>query len=209
MLQPSFNREDVEIIEKSRDFQGYFGIDRYVIRHRAFEGGWFGPIKREVFERGHAAAMLPYDPQTREFVMCEQFRIGAYAANWPAWQLELVAGIIETGETAEDVIRRESIEECGRAVSDLIPIQSYLVSPGGTSESIDLFFGRVSVESGQGIFGVPEEGENIRTLIVPETALLELLKDGKLSNAATLIAAQWFALNRSRILEKWETAKPL
>src|SRR5205085_1687028 len=99
---------------------------------------------REVFERGHAAALLPYDPQRGEFVLCEQFRVGAHAAGIEPWQVEVVAGIIEAGETPDDVVRRETHEEAGLAALDLWPIQRYLVSPGGTTETVHLYLGRVS-----------------------------------------------------------------
>ncbi len=141
-----FPSPDVDMQEQATAFQGYFRIERYRFRHRAFDGGWTQPMTREVFERGHAAAVLLYDPVLERFVMGQQFRIGAHAAGWNPWLLELVAGIIEPGETAEQVAIRESEEEAGRQVLDLWPIDHYLVSPGGTSETAKLFLGRVSAE---------------------------------------------------------------
>jgi ADP-ribose pyrophosphatase len=198
---------DIEILEKKPVFQGYFRIDAYKIRHGRFDGGWIGPFTREVFERGHAAALLPYDPDRRQFVMCEQFRVGAYAAGMDPWQLEVVAGIIEDGETPEEVSRRETEEEIGCKANDLWPIQRYLVSPGGTSESVYLFLGRVSATGAGGIFGVPDEHEHIRVKIVEEAELKALMDAGRLTNAATLIAAQWFFLNHAQILAKWSNVK--
>ena len=55
------------------------------MRHGRFDGGWSGEMRREVFERGHAAAVLLYDPTCGAFVMCEQFRVGAYAAGMAPW----------------------------------------------------------------------------------------------------------------------------
>ena len=69
--------DGIEIVERRTSFQGYFRIDEYVMRQRRFDGGWSIPMKREVFERGHAAAFLPYDPERNLFVLCQQFRIGA------------------------------------------------------------------------------------------------------------------------------------
>ena len=73
-----------EILEKTRVYDGFFKIDRYRLRHRLHAGGWSGVMTREVFERGHAAAVLPYDPERDAVVLIEQFRIGAYAAGRPA-----------------------------------------------------------------------------------------------------------------------------
>ena len=54
--------DNVEILEKTLRYKGFFEIVHYRFRHRLFTGGWSGEIQREVFERGHAAAVLPYDP---------------------------------------------------------------------------------------------------------------------------------------------------
>ncbi len=195
---------DIDIIEKRTVFQGYFRIVSYTLRHALFGGGWSGTMKREVFERGHAAALLPYDPVRRQFVMCEQFRVGAYAGGMNPWQLEVVAGMIEEGESPDAVVRRETEEEAGRTVLDLWPVQRYLASPGGTSETIYLYLGRISAEGAGGIFGVPGEDEHIRVKVIEEEELKQLMDKGELTNAATLIVAQWFFLNRERIRASWK-----
>ena len=194
---------DVDIIEKTTVFQGYFRVDSYKLRHGRFDGGWTGVMQREVFERGHAAAVLLYDPDMGVFVMCEQFRVGAYAGGMDPWQIETVAGIIEEGETPESVCVREAEEEAGRAVTELWPIQRYLASPGGASESIYLYLGRVSAKGAGGIFGLAGEHEHIRVTVMDENRVRVLMEDGKIGNAATLLAVQWFFLNRERVLTKW------
>jgi ADP-ribose pyrophosphatase len=193
----------IEIVSQRTAFQGYFRVDEYVLRHGRFDGGFTGPMKREVFERGHAAAVLPYDPELDQFVLCQQFRIGAYCAKEEPWQIECVAGIIETGETAEDVARRETEEECGCTAVDLIPIQKYLVSPGGATETVMLYLGRVSAKNAGGIFGVPTEGEHIRVFTATSEDLRRLLDEGRIGNAATLVATQWFFLNQDRVRAAW------
>ncbi|MBY0509545.1 MAG: NUDIX domain-containing protein [Rhodospirillaceae bacterium] len=195
---------ELEILEQTTVFRGYFRVDAYELRHGLFEGGWSGVMRREVFERGHAVAVLPYDPDLGVFVMCQQFRVGAYAAGMEPWQLEIVAGIIEEGETPEAVGLREAEEEAGRTVTELWPIQRYLATPGGSSESIYLYLGRVSAEGAGGIFGLPGEDEHIRVSVMSEAELRALMDAGQLTNAATLLAAQWFFLNRERVLAKWK-----
>jgi ADP-ribose pyrophosphatase len=194
---------DVEILERKNVYQGYFRIDRYTLRHGRFDGGWTETMAREVFERGHAAALLPYDPVRDEFVLCQQFRIGAYVAGIDPWQIECVAGIIETGETAEAVARRETEEEAGCRVLEIVPIQRYLVSPGGSTESVSLYLGRVSAENAGGIFGLPEEHEHIRVFTASAAQVRILMEDGKVTNAATLLSMQWYFLNRARVAALW------
>jgi ADP-ribose diphosphatase len=194
---------DFDLIEKATVFQGYFRIDRYRFRHRLFAGGWSGEVKREVFERGHAVVVLPYDPERDAVVMIEQFRIGAAAAGVPMWQLEVVAGIIDAGETPEAVARREAREEANCEILDLLPICHYLVSPGGTTETVRLFCGRVDSRGLGGIHGLPHEHEDIRVEVVPFAEARDRLENGRIGNAPTIIALQWLILNRDALRARW------
>lgn len=193
----------VDIVARRTAFQGYFRIDEYRLNHGSFRGGMIGEMKREVFERGHAAALLPYDPDRDLFVLCQQFRIGAYAAGMGAWQIECVAGIIEEGETCEDVARREAVEEAGCTVTDLFPMMRFLVSPGGTTETVQLYLGRVDASTAGGVHGLPEEHEDIRVFTVTSDQLRALLDSGKVENATALLAIQWYFLNKDRVAAAW------
>lgn len=194
---------EVEILEKTVCFAGFFRLERYRLRYRLFNGGWSRPVERELFERGHAAAILPYDPVRDEVILIEQFRVGAMAAPGGGWLLEIVAGIIEANETAEEVVRRESIEEAACAIKDLISVSDYFVSPGGTTERIALFCGRVDATHAGGVHGVKEEGEDIKVHVVTLDAALSLLESGKINSASAIIALQWLALNRDHVRSLW------
>jgi ADP-ribose pyrophosphatase len=198
-MEPS----EVQLIGRENAYEGYFRIDRYRLRHRLFDGGTSPEIRRELFERGHAVAVILYDPQRDEVVLIDQFRIGAYAAGFPPWVTEIVAGIIDAGETAEDVARRETAEETGSDVHDLELVCHYLVSPGCSSESVKLFCGRVDAAKAGGIFGLKDEGEDIRVRAVPLSEALALLAAGKINTSLGIIGLQWLALNRARLRERW------
>ena len=195
--------KDVEILEKSERYRGYFRIDRYRLRHRLFAGGWSGRIEREVFERGHAVGVLPYDPAADAVVLIEQFRIGALVAGMEPWLIEVVAGIIEEGEAPEDVARRETLEEAGLEIQALMPMCRYLVSPGGSSESVRLYCARVDSRGAGGIHGLAEEHEDIRVEVVPFDTALRLLDEGRVANSVSVIALQWLGLHRDRVRAAW------
>ena len=197
------NRDDVDLLAREAAFAGYFRIDRYRLRHRLFAGGWSGEVVREVFERGHAAALLPYDPARDAVVLIEQFRIGAYAAGEPAWLTEVVAGIIEESETPEDVARRETAEEAGLEIGALEPITTFFVSTGGTTQTTALFVGRVEAAGAGGIHGLDDENEDIRVTAMAFDEAMAMCADGRIREAATLIALQWLALNRERLRRDW------
>ena len=195
---------DVDIVKQSTCFQGFFRIDKYRLRHALFEGGVSEEMSRELFERGHAVAMLPYDPVLDQVVLIEQFRIGAlHDADGP-WMTEIVAGMIDEGETAEDVARRESIEESGCEVAALERICCYYPSPGACSETIELFCGRVDASIAGGIHGLDHEHEDIRVITVDFDEAMAWIESGRLNSAAVIMALQWLAMNKARLLRAWQ-----
>lgn len=194
---------DTTILGHEILWQGYFRMDRYRVSHRLFAGGWGEPVTREVFERGHAAALLPYDPVHDAVVLIEQFRIGALAAGADPWLIEIVAGIIEDDETPEDVVRRETVEEAGCTVDRVVPIMDVFTTPGGSSERIALFCGRVDGSGVGGIHGVADEGEDIRAFVEPLDAALTRIDRGEITNLIAVAALQWLALHRDRLRREW------
>ncbi|WP_417805272.1 NUDIX domain-containing protein [Thalassospira lucentensis] len=194
-----------EIIEKNRGWDGYFKMDVYRLRHETFDGGESAVLQREVLERGHAVAVLPYDPVRDEVVLIEQFRPGAISVNqqdddMPLWLNEIVAGIIEVGENATDVAHRETMEESGcKIIGPLEYISRYYVTPGCSSETVTLYYGRVDTTNIGGIHGVKDEGEDIRVYKVSAKECFSMLQNGQLCNATATIAVQWLMLNRDRL----------
>lgn len=195
--------EDIEIIETETVWEGYFRMDRLRLRHRQFAGGWGPTITREVFERGHAAALLPYDPVRDEVVLIEQFRVGALTAGAEPWLIEIVAGIIEDGEGPEEVVRREVVEEAGCEVGEMLPMMDVFTTPGGSSERIAIFLGRVDAEGIGGIHGLADEGEDIRVFTEPLDSALARLAAGGIANLIAVAALQWLALNREEVRRRW------
>jgi ADP-ribose pyrophosphatase len=198
------NYGDVEIVSKAICFQGFFRIEKYRLRHALFAGGMSEEMSRELFERGHAVAMLPYDPQLDKVVLIEQFRIGALNDASGPWMTEIVAGMIGDAETAEEVAQRESLEESGCPVTALQHICSYYPSPGACSETIELFCGRVDASKAGGIHGLDHEHEDIRVFTVDFNEAFSWIDSGRLNSAAVIMALQWLAMNKSTLLQSWK-----
>ncbi|MCK0154104.1 NUDIX domain-containing protein [Alcanivorax sp. S6407] len=206
-IEPRFNQQDVEVLERETPFQGFFRVDALTLRHRQYEGGWGKPIRRELFVRPRAAAVLPYDPLRGEILLVEQFRVGALEWRDSPWCLELIAGLADKeGESPEDLIRREAVEEGGLTLGAMETVAHYMPSPGGTDERLHVFIGQADLEGAGGIFGCPEEGEDIRALTVPVGQIPELLTSGRVDNAASLIALQWLLLHRAELDARWSKA---
>lgn len=199
----SFNKKDVEILNKETLFKGFFRMVKYRFKHKRFAGDWSEPVEREMFERGHAAAMLPYDPIRDQVVIIEQIRVGALEDAQP-WQLEIVAGVIDTDESAEQVVRREAVEEAGLSVGRIEKITSYYPSSGGCSEKLDVFIGEVDCSQAGGIHGLDCEGEDIKVHVMSRTEAYQLVKDGRIENGASIIALQWLTLNYQPLQQQWQ-----
>jgi ADP-ribose pyrophosphatase len=197
----------VEILDRTVAFDGHFRMLRYRLRHWQFAGGMGPDLVRELFTRGHAAAVLPYDPVRDEVVLIEQFRLGAFEAGHDSWLLEPVAGIIEAGETADQVARREAVEEAGLAILDLAPVCRCFMSPGGTSEVLQCYVGRADTAGAGGVFGVAAEGEDIKVHVLPFAKALAWLDQGRLNVASTLLVMQWLARHQERLRARWLAAR--
>jgi len=205
------NRDDVVIIDKIQAFKSYVRVNIYQLKHKLFDGGQSAEISREVIDRGHAAAALLYDPDLNLLVLIEQFRSGAFAAmtskliptNESPWLIECVAGIIEDGESPEEVIRREAVEEADCVIQELVPLFHYYSSPGCMSESVFLFCGRVDASKAGGIHGLDGEGEDIRVFTATPEEAFDWVATGRINNGMTVIALQWLQQNQESLSRKW------
>jgi len=179
-------------------FEKYFRLDEYSLSHELFAGGDSPVFTREIFERGSVVAVLPYDPERRKVVLIEQFRAGAIEDPDGPWLIESVAGVIEPGESTQQVALRECVEEAGCEIRQLQVISQYYVSPGGTSEHCSLYCGLVDSDGVAGIHGLPDENEDIRVMVVDAEEAFAWVREGRIRSSATIIALQWLELNQAR-----------
>lgn len=200
-----FTNEHLSLESKNVLYQGFFALKKYIFKHELFKGGVSESIEREVFERDPAVGVLLFDPALDQFVLLEQLRPGAIGGekldekNISPWLLEIIAGMIEKGETPEQVAHREVFEEAGCKVKKLIPMMNYWVSPGGTTEYIYLYLGIVDSQQVATFAGLESEHEDIKVHQVNRQQLLKLLQEGYINNAMALIAIQWFLLNEQHL----------
>ena len=186
-----------KIISKKTPFKKFFQIDIYELQHELFGGGWSNIMTREIFERGKAVAVLLHDPATDHLLLVEQFRPGAMHDAEGPWMLEIVAGMVESGETNEDVARREVLEEANCTVGEMEFIMDFYPSAGGSTELISLYYAEVDLSDVKtGIHGLDTENEDIRTSIIPTQTVMQWLAQGKIKAALAIIALQWLALKQ-------------
>jgi ADP-ribose pyrophosphatase len=202
-LELTFGARDVRVLDDQTIWSGHYSMRKITLQHRRFAGGWSDPIVREVFERGDAVAVLPYDPVADSLVMIEQFRPGAIRGADSPWMLELIAGVVEAGERDEEVAHREAMEEAACELVELVPIATVFPSAGACTEQVRLFCGRVNKAAIGGLHGLQEEGEDILVHSVARSDALQMLAENRVPNGHTLIALQWLQIHGAALRERW------
>ncbi len=185
-------------------YDGFFKLELYHLQHTLYQGGWSQELSRELFRRGSCVAVLLYDPDRDKVILIEQFRTGAILNPDRAWLIEIVAGAIEPGETAESVAYRESKEEAGCEIDQMILINEFYTTPGGASERISLFCGKVDSQGIGGIHGLEHEGEDIKVSSVSFKRAYEMVENGEIESAIPIIALQWLYIHKQTLRQQWK-----
>lgn len=181
---------EFKLLNKDRVYNGFFKLDCYTLQHELFSGGQSEPFKREILNRGDAVAVLIRDPDENTFLIVKQFRVGAIESGEP-WVYELVAGMIDKGETVENVAKREAEEEAGVEISNLRKINTHFNSVGGCSETTTLFYAEADLSNAGGIHGLASENEDILAEVISAKAFAEGLETGSFNTASLVMAAFW------------------
>jgi ADP-ribose pyrophosphatase len=196
----------VDIRSQQRLFDDFFKIDELIVRHERYDGGMSGAERRLVFERGDAVAVLLFDADARSVVLVEQFRaptVIAHRRDNPAstdgWVIELVAGMIDAGETAEEAAIREVFEETGYRIMNPRLIGKYFSSPGGSDERFFLYLARVGEAQREGDGGGVTGEEDIKVFQLKIDDLFDRLAQGAIDDPKLAIAAYWLKDNVGRL----------
>lgn len=199
-VRSATHRDAVEVAARRRPYTGFFAVDEFTLRHPKFGGGLSRPLDRAAWRTADAVVVLPYDPAMDAVLLIEQFRMGPFTRGDPhPWILEPVAGRIDPGETGEEAAHREAMEEAHLAFHKLIPIARYYPSPGTMDEYIENFVGLADLSGRDGtIGGAEDEGEDIRSHIVPFQQLMQLVDSGEIDAGPLLTSIFWLTLNRGR-----------
>ncbi|MEJ5138832.1 MULTISPECIES: NUDIX domain-containing protein [Acinetobacter] len=190
--QATYTHNDVEIQSREYAFKGFVQVEKVSLRHRLFnQTEYTSAIQRELIRRKEAAGVLIYNDQQQKFALIEQFRVGAIDDEISPWQLEIIAGVLDGDESPESCIRRESIEESGCELNQIKHLFSFYPSAGACDEIFHLYVAQAALPAEGGVFGMPDEGENIQLHIINYSDLSLLLKSNRLKNAPVIMALQW------------------
>lgn len=199
----SLGEGDYTLHERKTKYQGFFSLSECKVSHKLFNGGMSEVMSREIFDRGDAVVLLPYDPVNDTIIFNEQFRPGVMNSGDSPWLLEFVAGMFGHNESPVEVAIREAKEEANLTVTseNIEKIMEYFSSAGGTSEKIHLYIAKVDSVGVGGVYGLPEEHEDIKVHVVKREHAMALLNQGEIINAAAIIGLQWLQMNYTKLRE--------
>ncbi|MDX1796386.1 MAG: NUDIX domain-containing protein [Hydrogenovibrio sp.] len=202
--------KQLELMHRSRQFDGFFKIDKITFRHTLYQGGWTGAIERELFGRGEAVVVLLYDSKAEQVVLIEQCRAGALTHagigdltpnerrdGEQAWLIEPVAGMIDDGESELDACRREAQEEAGVENAEFEFVCRFYPSPGGSDEVLHLYAADIDASVLPEYAGLDHEGEDIRLIRYSYEAAKRKLLAAEFNVASTIIALQWLFFQKN------------
>ena len=196
----------VAIRKQSRLLDDFFKVDEVIVAHQRYDGTMSADERRLVFERGDSIAVLLFDAQARSVVVVEQFRLPALiarrrdnSASADGWMTELVAGMIDEGESAEQAVIRETFEETGYRIDNPRVIGTFFSSPGGLSERFFMYFARVNAAQREGKGGGLDEGEDIKVFHIGVDDLFREVSAGAIQDPKLAIAAYWLKDNIDRL----------
>jgi ADP-ribose pyrophosphatase len=202
-FKPTYSKKDVEVLEDECLYKGFFEMRKLTLKHKKFNGEWSNPMTREMMVRDDAVCVLLFDPVMDKILLIEQFRPAVLRSESP-WLLELVAGMVEKGESDEEVVRRESLEEAGVTVKRLEYMFKFVPSPGGLVEYLRMYAGEFdsSLVDVTKTHGLDDENEDIKLHLMTSDEAIALLQKG-VENASTIMGLQWFALNKMNLMDRW------
>ena len=186
-------RERIRIVAEQTVARGWGLLKATTFAFQRRTGEW-QTLRRETYDCGHGAAVLPYDPARGTVLLIRQFRFPAFYNGEDGFLIEVPAGKLDADDP-EACARKEAEEETGYAISDLHKVTEAYASPGSVTEKLTLFTARYDAGSRVAAGGgLVEEGEDIEVLEIGLPAALDMIASGAIADAKTIILLQHLAL---------------
>jgi nudix-type nucleoside diphosphatase (YffH/AdpP family) len=172
---------------------------RYLLKNVTFDyrrgNGEWQTQTREIYDRGNAATLLPYNLALRTVVLIRQFRLPAYLNGHDDLIIETAAGMLDNA-SPEERIRAEVEEEAGYRLHHVKKVFEAFTTPGAVTEKLHFFVAEYdpSMRTGNG-GGLADEGEDIEVMELPIDQALAMIADGRIVDAKTIMLLQYAALN--------------
>ena len=189
------NKNKIRNISKDILSDNWYTLNKYTYEYQKEDGSWETQI-RETYDRGNGAAILLYNKGKGTVILTKQFRMPTYVNGNPSgMMIEVCAGVLD-GADPVDCIKKEVEEETGYQIDQVKKVFESYMSPGAVTEILHFFIGeyRAQMKVSDG-GGADDEGENIEVLEIPFNAALEMITNGEIKDAKTIMLLQYANIN--------------
>ena len=181
----------VKNVEKILLSDNWYTLNKVVFDYRNRDGSWTSQA-REAYDRGNGATVLLYNRKKRTVILIRQFRMPSYLnGNRDGLLIETCAGLLD-GDDPETCVLKEAEEETGIRPRKAQKVFESYMSPGAVTEIIHFYVAEYSdadrVGSGGGL---DSEQEDIEVLEVPFEKALDMISDGTIRDAKTIMLLQY------------------
>jgi GDP-mannose pyrophosphatase NudK len=188
--------EKVKITDTQILSDKHFVLSEYNFEYRNNDGT-IHHHSREIFNKGNAATILPYNPTSGNVVLIRQFRLPVYLNERDGGMLlEACAGIIEPNETPENCIIRETKEETGYELASVKKVFEAFMSPGSVTELVHFFVGEYYDNMRLYEGGGSDAEEDIEVLELPFAKAYEMIGRGEIKDGKTIMLLQFARIHR-------------
>jgi len=185
----------IEMVKEEVLSNNWYVLKKITYKYQKRDESWETQA-REAYDRGNGAVILLYNREKQTVILTRQFRMPTYInGNETGILIEACAGLLDK-DSPEDCIRRETEEETGYRITNVHKVSEAYMSPGSVTEILYFFVAEYSphMHTGQG-GGVEKEQEEIEVLELPIEQALNMVKNGEIRDAKTIMLLQYAQLN--------------
>ena len=185
----------IKILQNEILASNWYTLRKVTYEYLHSDGTW-QTHSREAYDRGNGATILLYNKEQKTVILTKQFRLPTFINGNPEGMLiEACAGLLDK-DNPEDCIRRETEEETGYKIRDVLKIFEAYMSPGSVTEMLYFFIAEYSAsmkihEGG----GIEHEQEDIEVLEIPFQQAMEMMDNGEIKDAKTIMLLQYVKLH--------------
>ena len=186
----------VEIKKTTVLSDNWYLLEKVTFDYLRRDGTWQTQI-RESYNRGNGATVFLYNKDSQNILLIRQFRLPSYLNDNPTGHLiETCAGLLDE-DSPEDCIKKEIQEETGYQIEKVQKVFEAYMTPGAVTEKLHFFIAEYNntMKVGKG-GGLEQEQEDIEVLEMPFSKAIELLKNGEIQDAKTMLLLQYAMLHK-------------
>jgi nudix-type nucleoside diphosphatase (YffH/AdpP family) len=186
--------ERIRNIKKEELSDNWYTLNNYNFDYQREDGSW-ETQQRESYDCGDGAAILLYNRERKTVILTRQFRIPTYVnGNDDGMMVEVCAGLLEE-LSPEECIKKEALEETGYKINEVQQVMVTFMCPGSVTQKLYLFMAaydsHMKVAKGGGAL---DETENIEVLEFSFTKALDMISNGEIKDAKSIMLLQHAAL---------------